>query len=154
MPDAIFEIGKEYLADENKTEAERQFRYLIEDYPNHHSVKFCHVGLGSIYYGDAKYPQAIEEYKTIAKNYPGTPEAQKAISDAEDAYKKQGDIKGYIDWVKTLPNTNISTSKEDSLYYDAAYRKYMLDEYNGASKDFETYLKNFSNGFEKHQWQC
>ncbi len=147
VPDAIFEIGKEYLADENITEAERQFRYLIEDYPNHHSVKLSHVGLGSIYYGDAKYAQAIAEYKIIANNYPGTPEAQKAISDAEDAYKKQSDIKGYIDWVKTLPNNNISTSKEDSLYYDAAYRKYMLDDYSGASKDFESYLKNFSNGF-------
>ena len=147
IPDAIFEMGNEYFEDDNNMEAERQFKYLIEDYPNSHYVKLCHVGLGSIYFGDIKYPQAIEQYKIIAKNYPGTPEAQKAIKDAEIAYKKLGDVKGYIYWVKTVPNSNISSNKEDSLYYDAAYKKYVLENYIAAAKDFEDYLKNFSNGF-------
>ena len=147
IPDAIFETAKEYNELENFTEAERQFKYLIADYPNSEHVKSCHVALGQIYFTQNKYDDALTEYKFIAKTYPGTPEAQNAIRYAEIVYKKQGNIKAYVDWVKTVPNGNISTSKEDSLYYDVAYRKYLKDDYVNASKDFTDYLNNFGEGF-------
>lgn len=147
IPDAIYQIAKENLDMNNMVEAERNFRYLIDDYPNSILVKNSHEALGSIYFTQKDFEKALSEYKYIAKNYPGTPEAQKAIRNAEIVYKKQGNIKEYLDWVKTLPNVNISTTKEDSLYYDAAYRKFTIDNFKGASKDFEDYLKNFSNGF-------
>lgn len=147
IPEAIFQIGDVYEIQENYTEAERNYRYLIEDYPNSPWVKDCHVRLASIYYRSSKFDKAIEEYKLIVKNYPGTPEAQKAIKNAENASKKEGKVKEYLDWVKTIPNVNISTSKEDSLYYDAAYRKYSQNNYSGAITDFKEYLNNFSNGF-------
>jgi hypothetical protein len=49
--------------------------------------------------------------------------------------------------VKTLPNVKISTSQEDSLYYDVAYRKYNLGKYKEANQDFKEYLNNFSDGY-------
>jgi tetratricopeptide (TPR) repeat protein len=147
IPDAIYQTADVYHAQDNYIEAERQYRYLIEDYPNSPLVKVSHERLASIYYSQGDYNKAIAEYKYIAANYPGTPEAQKAIKNAEIVYKKQGNVKEYLDWVKTIPNMNISTSKEDSLYYDAAYRKYATDNCSGATKDFEEYLNNFANGF-------
>ncbi len=148
IPDAIFQTAEAYnLSMENYVEAERNYKYLIEDYPNSPLVKTAHEKLGSIYYTQGDYPKAIAEYKFIAANYPGTPEAQKAIKNAEIVYKKQGNIKEYLDWVKTIPNVNISTSKEDSLYYDAAVRKYNAGNCSGATKDFEEYLNNFGSGF-------
>ncbi len=149
IPDAIFETATEYDELSNYPEAERQFRYLIDDYPNSQYVKRCHMSLGRIYFVQNKYDNALTEYKFVAKNYPGTPEAQKAIRDAEAVYIKQGNIKEYIEWVKSVPNANISTSKEDSLYYDAAYKKYVKDDFINASKDFEDYLNNFNDGFFK-----
>lgn len=151
VPESIYQIARENLTMENYLEAERNFRYLIDDYPNSVLAKNCHESLGSIYYTQKEYDKALTEYKFIAKNYPGTPESQKAIRNAEIVYKKQGNIKEYLDWVKTLPNVNITTTKEDSLYFDAAYRKYSKDDFKGASKDFEDYLKNFSNGFFIYQ---
>jgi len=147
IPDAIYQTGEVYYSLNNYLEAERNYKYLIEDYPNSPLVKKCHEKLGSLYYTQGDYPKAISEYKFIAANYPGTPEAQKAIKNAEIVYKKQGNIKEYLDWVKTIPNVNISTSKEDSLYYDAATRKYNAGNCAGATRDFEEYLNNFSNGF-------
>ena len=147
IPEAVFQTGETYLLLENDIEAERNYKYLIEDYPNSPLVKDCHVKLGSIYYSRGEYNKAVAEYKFIATTYPGTPEAQKAIKNAETVYKKQGNIKEYLDWVKTVPNVNISTSKEDSLYYDAAYRKYNSGKYREAAADFKEYLNNFSNGF-------
>lgn len=151
IPEAIFQTAREYYDMENYLEAERNYRYLIDDYPNSALAKNCHEALGSIYYINGEYEKALTEYKFIAKNYPGTPESQKAIRNAEIVYKKQGNIKEYLDWVKTLPNVNISTTKEDSLYFDAAYRKFTKNDFRGASKDFEDYLKNFSNGFFTYQ---
>ncbi len=147
VPDAIFQTAEVYLGQENFVEAERQLKYLIEDYPNHKLVKDCHVKLGSIYFRQADYDKAISEYKFIVKTYPGTPESQKAMKNAEAAYKKLGQVKEYLDWAKTVPNVNISTSKEDSLYYDAAYKKYEAGDCNGAIKDFKEYLNNFNTGF-------
>lgn len=147
IPDAIFQTAEVYLTMENYIQSERQLRYLIEDYPNSKWVKESHVKLASIYYRQGFYDKAITEYKFIVTNYPGTPEAQRAMKNAENAYKKQGQVKEYLDWAKTIPNSNISSSKEDSLYYDAAYRKYSLKDYPGAIKDFKEYMNNFSNGF-------
>lgn len=147
IPEAVFQTGEVYLSLENDIEAERNYKYLIEDYPNSPLVKECHVKLGSIYYTRNDYPKALNEYKYIATTWPGTPEAQKAIKNAETVYKKQGQVREYLEWVKTIPNVNISTSKEDSLYYDAAYRKYNTGKYREAAADFSEYLNNFSNGF-------
>lgn len=147
IPDAIFQTADVYLNMENYVEAERQLKYLIEDYPNSKWVKESHVKLASLYYRQGEYNKAIEEYKYIVKTYPGTPEAQKAMRNAELAYKKQGQVKEYLDWAKTVPNTNITSSKEDSLYYDAAYRKYTLNDCPGAINDFKAYINNFANGF-------
>lgn len=149
IPDAIFETAKEYSELDNDIEAERQYKYLIDDYPNSKYIKECHLALGQIYVRTNKTQMAIDEFKFVAQNYPGTPEAHSAIKNVETLSKKQGNIKEYLDWVKTLPNTNISTSKEDSLYYDAAYRKYVKNDCVAATKDFEEYLNNFSDGFFK-----
>ena len=147
IPDAIFQTADVYLGQENYVEAERQLRYLIEDYPNSQWVKDCHVRLASIYYRQGDYDKALTEYKYIVKTYPGTAESQKAMKNAETTYKKQGQIKEYLEWAKSVPNVNITTSKEDSLYYDAASRKYAAGDCNGAIRDFKDYLNNFSNGF-------
>ncbi|MCC6818533.1 MAG: tetratricopeptide repeat protein [Bacteroidia bacterium] len=147
IPDAIFQTAEVYLSQENYLESERQLKYLIEDYPNSKWVKESHVKLASLYYRQGLYDKSISEYKFIVKTYPGTPEAQKAMKNAEAAYKKQGQVKEYLDWAKTVPNTNITSSKEDSLYYDAAYRKYTLGDCPGAIKDFKEYMNNFANGF-------
>ncbi len=147
IPGAIFEIASVYHEMENYLEAERNYKYIIEDYPNSTLVKQSHVRLASLYYSQGDYNKAISEYKFIAANYPGTAEAQTAIKNAENVYKKQGNIKEYLEWVRTIPNVNISTSKEDSLYYDAAYRKYTRNNCAEATRDFEEYLNNFSNGF-------
>jgi TolA-binding protein len=147
IPEAIYQTAREYFDLDNYKEAERYYRYLIDDYPNSSLAKNCYESLGSIYYIQGDYSNALTQYKYIAKTYPGTPEAQKAIRNAESVYKKQGNIKEYVEWVKSLPNVNISTTKEDSLYFDAAYRLFMNKDYSKASVDFEDYLKNFSSGF-------
>ena len=147
IPEAVFQTAEVYLSLENDVEAERNYNYLIGDYPNSPLVKECHVRLASIYYARNDYGKAMETYKYIARTYPGTPEASKAIKNAEVVAKKQSNIKEYLDWVKTLPNVNISTSKEDSLYYDAAYRKFTSNKYKEATADFKEYLNNFGNGF-------
>lgn len=147
IPEAIFQTADVYENQENYPEAIRQYKYLIEDYPHSSLVNDCHFRLATIYYRQANYQSAIDEYKFIVSNYPGTSEAQKSIKFAESAYKKLDQIKEYLAWVKTIPNVNISTSKEDSLFYDAAYRKFEKNNYSGALSDFKYYLSNFSNGF-------
>lgn len=147
IPDAIYQTAEVYMSLENYLEAERQLKYLIEDYPNSPWVKECHVKLASLYYRQGEYDNAISEYKFIVKTYPGTAEAQKAIRNAENAYKKKGQVREYLEWAKTVPEINITTSKEDSLYFDLAYKKYTAGDCAGANKDFKEYLDNFANGF-------
>ncbi len=147
IPDAIFQTASVYAEQDNDVEAERNFSYLISDYPNCKYIKECYLALGQIYVRQNKTQQAIDEFKYVAKNYPGTSEARDAIRNVEVLSKKNGQVKEYLEWVKTLPNSNVTFGKEDSLYYDAAYSKYLKGDCNGATKDFEDYLKNFARGF-------
>lgn len=147
VPEAMYQTGDVYLSIDNDQEAEQLFKALIQKYPNSKWVKSSWVKLAAIQYSRNNYSEAMELYHFIAQTYSGTPEAQKAIKNAEIVAKKQGNIKSYLDWVKTLPNVNISTSKEDSLYYDAALRQYRNEKYAAAQQEFKQYLNQFSNGF-------
>jgi TolA-binding protein len=147
VPDAIFEMASEQLNIGQAKEAERNLMYLVQDFQGRLIVKRAYQTLGQLYYKQEKDDKAIEMYKKLALEYPGTPEAQKAIEKIEKIYKENGRGSEYLAWVATVPNISVSATRRDSIVYASAFNLWERKDYDGAIREFNRYLADFRDGF-------
>lgn len=147
VPDAIFEMASEQLNIGQAKEAERNLMYLVQDFQGRLIVKKAYQTLGQLYYKQEKDDKAIEMYKKLALEFPGTPEAQKAVEKIEKIYKENGKGAEYLSWIATVPNISVSASRRDSIVYTSAYNLWERKDYDGAIREFNRYLTDFRDGF-------
>jgi len=147
IPDAIFELASEQMQIENYKESERNFQYLILDFPSSTYKRRVYLSLGLIYYNSSQDKKALTEFKNVVKEFPGSPEAKNAASFIEKIYIDNGESQNYLAWLETLPNNSVSASYKDSISYDAAQKRFMKGDYSVSLNDFENYIKNYPKGF-------
>lgn len=144
--DAQLEIAQTYLQlDENEKalSALSQFENKFSQ-----SEKMATVSLkrGLIYSNTDANAKALDTYKEVVQQYPGSQEAIEAIGLAEIVYKRQNNIEGYLDWVATLDFVDFEKSALDSTAFNAAYDLYAQSFWDKAYSSFTGYLKRFENG--------
>lgn len=147
LDDALFETGDTYLKSERYENAILVFNRIINDFPNSRYVKNSHLKLGLIYFNTNRMANALDEYKIVATRYPKTPEAKDALDGIKEIYVSMGDANGYINFIKTLPNSSVTASQQDSVVYQAAERKFKEGNYDVALDKFSDYLNSFPDGF-------
>jgi len=106
---------------------------------------------GLIFYNDNENEKAIERFKTVAANYPGSPEASQAVSTARLIYVDMGEVDTYAAWVKTLDYVNITDADLDNSTYEAAEKRYLDNDVDAAIEQFRNYLREFKNGIHTNQ---
>ena len=100
-----------------------------------------------LYYQDKKFAEAIEAYKYVLINYPGTDEATMALQDLRSIYVDMNQVEAFAEMVKTLPNVEaISATEQDSLVFVAAKACYLRKEWDQAATSFKQYVKKIPNG--------
>jgi tetratricopeptide (TPR) repeat protein len=147
VPDAIFEQANEQITIGQIKDAERNLLYLIQDFKGKLIVRRAYQSLGQLYYKQEKDDKAIDMYKRLVTEFPGTPEAQRAIEKIEKIYRENGRGSEYLSWLNTVPNVSVTASRRDSILYNSAYTLYERKDYEGAVREFEKYLNDFRNGF-------
>ncbi|MEY3983973.1 MAG: hypothetical protein RL160_1532 [Bacteroidota bacterium] len=147
VPDAIFEMASEQLNIGQAKDAERNLMYLVQDFQGRLIVKKAYQTLGQLYYKQEKDEKSIDMYKKLALEYPGTPEAQKAIEKIEKIYRENGRGAEYLSWIATVPNVSVSASRRDSIVYTSAYNLWERKDYEGAIREFNRYLSDYRDGF-------
>ncbi len=145
--DAIYEIGNTYLAMENYPNAISQYKHLIKTFPKSELRPASKLKLGLIYFNQDNYNEALREYKSVVKNYPRTSSASEAMVAIKDVYIAKGDPDGYIRYLKSVPNANITYSEQDSIIYLSAENQFSNGNYQAALKGFNEYLLRFPNGY-------
>jgi TolA-binding protein len=147
VDDALFETGDTWLKSERYENAILVFNRIINEFPSSRYVKNSHLKLGLIYFNTNRMANALDEYKIVATKYPKTPEAKDALDGIKEIYVSMGDANGYITFVKTLPNSSVSASQQDSVVYQAAERKFKDAQYDAALDKFSDYLNSYPDGF-------
>ena len=100
-----------------------------------------------LYYQGDKYPEAIQAYKQVITNYPGSEEARLAQRDLKSIYIDLNKVDEYANFASTIPGgANFDVNERDSLTYVAAERVYMRGEIDEARNSFTHYLQTFPEG--------
>ena len=144
--DALYELGNTYVKIGNSTEAISKYNMLVREYKKSPFVSKAVLRKGLVYYNDGANEDALDAYKKVARDFPGTPEAMQAVSSARLVYVDLGRVDEYASWARTLDYIDVTNADLDDTAYEAAEKKYLVNNSNEAIRQFNKYLSDFPNG--------
>lgn len=146
--DAIYEIGAEYLEDDNNALAESFFIKLTTEHPASTHIPDALLKLGLISYNQKKEAQAINYYMDVVKRFPKTSQSEVALDALEIIYVQNGKGDEYLDIVSKIPGAKVRLSYQDSILYQSALTNYNEGNCSKAVSGFKTYISKFkTNAF-------
>ncbi len=145
-PSAYYEMANTYLILENNEQALSNYNLLVKKYPNSIYVKEVSLKMGMIQYTQGHDEDALKSLDKVAKTYPNTTEAYDALGTIKNIYVAQNRLDEYFNYVKNIPQAQVSTAGKDSLIYNVAEGRYLEGDCDGAIKGFEDYLDKYPDG--------
>lgn len=145
--DALYEIARSELQQEDNDGALHSYERLLTLYPNSPLARKASLEKAMVYYNVGKHNEAIAAYKQVIKNYPGSDEAYSALDGLQTIYVETNNVSEFLAYTKTLGRISMATdNREDSLTYVAAERQYMLGNYSEAVGGMGKYISQFCSG--------
>ncbi|QGY42995.1 tetratricopeptide repeat protein [Maribellus comscasis] len=144
--DALYELGRAHERLGHGYDAQQQYQQIIANYSQGSYYRKAQLQLGLINYNNGDYAQALTHYKEVAEKFPGTEEAQAALSGIRNCYVELNNVDEYFSYAQRLGSgASVTTSEQDELSYQAAERAYMAGD-SGSSTQLQRYLQQFPNG--------
>lgn len=144
---ALFEQSRAYVMLNKDREAINVLEKLLKEYPHSTFAAKSGVQLGQLYFNNNNSQKAIDAYKKVIKEAPNTEEANISIKSLEAVYKDVNDVSSYVAYVNSLGGDKvISSSRQDTLTFQAAENVFMRGRKDDAKRSFESYLNSYGNG--------
>lgn len=145
--DALFEVGRSYIALQKPEDAIKCFNKILSDFPMSSFVKKSLLQLGLIAYNAGKNIEAIDNYKKVVSDYPGTLEARSALTGIKNIYVELNEVDTYLKYTECLGDfANVSKSEQDSLLYYSAENLFTSSNWKRALESFNKYIEKFPEG--------
>lgn len=146
LPNALFEQSRAYIMTHNDKQALASAEKLVKDYPQSPLVPRALIQIGQLYYNDNNNNKAIASYKQLLQNYSNSEESVIALNSLEAIYKDINDINSYAKFVNSLGGNKISSSRQDTLTFQAAENIMMRGASKQSQKAMEDYLSSYPQG--------
>jgi tetratricopeptide (TPR) repeat protein len=145
--DALFERARSYVALDSGDMAIADFNLLLKEYPNSIYVVKVLLQLGLLNYNKGENDIALDMYKRVIFDYPGTKESKNALLGIKNIYLDINKIDDYFAFVKEFVGAdNVSISEKDTLTYLSAEKIYMSGNWKLGTIMFNKYINQFPNG--------
>jgi TolA-binding protein len=143
--DVNMEIAGTLLAGEQYQEALPYLKNVLRS-PDADALKpKAYLQSGIAWYNLNNNQQALNQYDSLLRQYPNSPEAQDALDNAKTIYVEEGKTSDYVNFAKGM-GVSISASQEDQLAYEEAEVQFNNGNFPGAVQRFEAYLAKFPDG--------
>ncbi|MEJ2113567.1 MAG: tetratricopeptide repeat protein [Flavobacteriaceae bacterium] len=149
--DAMYELGNSYVKTGESDKAIQMYDRLNSEYRMSSFVPKSLLRQGLVYYNSSDNERALNRFKKVAGDYPGSPEAVQAVSTARLIYVDMGRVNEYAAWVRTLDYVEVTDADLDNTTYEAAEKQYLENNTDRAITQFNGYLNNFPNGIHALQ---
>jgi TolA-binding protein len=143
--DALYQAGQASMIAGNNDQAVKYYRKVMSDYPNSMFSRKAELGEALVFYNTQQDERAMSAYKKIVQKYPNTEESRQALNQIKNISVSQNKVDDYLQYVKNVPDANISEAAEDSLNYEAAELRYTQGNCEMAIQDFTKYLEKYPN---------
>ncbi len=144
LADANMEIANALLADELYKEAIPYLKNVIAD-PNASLKPKSQLRLGIAYYNLNNNKEALNQYTSLLKQFPNSPEAESALENAKTIYVDEGRTAEYVNFARSM-GKEVTTTQEEELAYQEAEVQFNNGNLPAAAKKFEDYLAKYPIG--------
>lgn len=144
-PDANMEIAGTYLAQEQFREALPYLKNVLHAQGADALKPRAYLQSGIAWYNLDNNKEALDQYDSLLKQYPNSPEAQDALENAKSIYVDEGKSAEYVNFAKSM-GVEVSATQEDQLAYEEAEVQFNNGNFPAASQKFEDYLAKFPDG--------
>jgi tetratricopeptide (TPR) repeat protein len=145
IPDANMEIANTYLSDGQFKEALPYLKNIISSSGNDVLKPHAYLRAGIAYYNMNNNKEALNQYNSLLKNYPNSPEAADGLDNAKIIYVEEGRSGEYVNFAKNM-GVDITPTQEDQLAYQEAEVQFNNGNFLVAAQKFEDYLAKFPEG--------
>ena len=143
--DVNMEAAGTYLANEQYQEALPYLKNVLRS-PTADALKpKAYLQSGIALYNLNKNTEALNQYDSLLRQYPNSPEAQDALDNAKTTYVEEGRSSEYVSFAKGM-GVEVTASQEDQLAYEEAEVQFNNGNFDGAIQRFEAYLTKFPDG--------
>jgi TolA-binding protein len=143
--DVNMEVAGTYLAGEQYREALPYLKNVLKT-PGADALKpRAYLQSGIALYNLNNNREALNQYDSLLKQYPNSPEAQDALDNARTIYIQEGRSSEYVSFAKGI-GVEVSASQEDQLAYEEAEVQFNNGNFPAAAQRFEAYLAKFPEG--------
>ena len=150
--DANYELGVAYASNDDFDSSNSYFEKAINKSTDKDLIADAQIYRAQNYIDQNQPDKALEELKTLGKQYKNTSYASKIVQAVRPLYVKNGDIAGYEAFAKSL-NVNIDASEIDEINLSAARQLYVKKDYKNAIPLYEKYLTQNPTGEGLYQAQ-
>jgi len=145
--DALYELGRSYVENNQIEKAEAKYLALIEKYPDNLLSAKAQVNLGLLYFNKNRFTDARDMYQRTVVKFPGTQEARNALIGLKNVYLETDEVDQYVEFVEDLDQpVKIEVAEQDSLTFAAAENIYLKDNCDKAVSSLRNYLTRFQDG--------
>lgn len=148
LDEAIYELGRTYVATERYREGVAVLEPFVENNPQSplRTAALSELGLACLNLGDRR--KSLDYYDRVVKAAPHSSDAKDALQGIRDIYVSQGDAGGYFDYAaKSGVESDLGAVSRDSLSFAAARRIYLSGKPDAAAKSLRSYLESYPKGY-------
>jgi tetratricopeptide (TPR) repeat protein len=143
--DVNMEVAGTLLAGEQYREALPYLKNVLRS-PGADALKpRAYLQSGIAWYNLNNNKEALNQYDSLLRQYPNSPEAQDALDNAKTIYVEEGRSAEYVNFAKGM-GVEVSATQEDQLAYEEAEVQFNNGNFPGAVQRFEAYLAKFPDG--------
>lgn len=147
VDDALYELGKTYIAQRRYSDGAAVLTRFAESYPSSELYLASLSDLGLAYRNLKNNDKALDSYKKVVESAPNSVQAKDALAGIRSIYVDRNDVKGYFDYARSVgAETDANVVREDSLSYLAAEKIYLAGDAASARRALEGYLKEYPRG--------
>ena len=145
--DAMFELGRSYVAKEDDEKAFMCFRKLADNVKDSTYVARAYIEMGSLSRNQSQFEDALGYYKEVVEKMPFSGYADDALAAIESVYQTKNDPQSYILYIETIGKGETKTDDErESMIFNSAEQVYFTENYQSALSKLHEYLDKYPSG--------
>ena len=143
-PEAIFELGRAYVAKEDDDKAFECFNMLASQVKDSTFVARAYIEMGSLARNQSQYNEALGYYKTVVEEMPLSGYMEDALAAIESIYQTRNEPEEYLAYIEAIGKGEIKSDGErENMIFNSAEQIYLSENYQKALVALQSYLDKY-----------
>lgn len=144
---AVYELGRTYVQRGMSGDAERCFKYLLDDVSDPVYTGRALLELGMLYSNDGDYDRALSFLTRIVEELPLSEDTENALAAIESIYTTLNQPQEYFAYLERVGMSGTKTADEKELMiFNAAEQIYLSGDYTAAEKSLRSFISQYPDG--------